>query len=81
MIYDQPDNEGFWSVQYNVSLAITGAITGTSRLKLYNEIGLEMNLDDISENSEPFTKLKVLVSLHTCLILFQKTVTCTILAP
>ena len=45
LIYDQPDNEIFYqqieSVQYNASLAITGAIKGTSRLKLYNEIGLE----------------------------------------
>ena len=45
MIYDQPNNESFCqqieSVQYNASLAITGAITGTSRLKLYNKIGLK----------------------------------------
>ena len=45
VIYDQPNNESFCqqieSVQYNASLAITGAIKGTSRLKLYNEIGLE----------------------------------------
>ena len=44
LIYDQPDNEIFYqqigSVQY-VFLAITGAIKKTSRLKLYNEIGLE----------------------------------------
>ena len=45
LIYDQPNNEYFCqqieSVQYNASLAITSAIKGTSRLKLYNEIGLE----------------------------------------
>ena len=45
LIYDQPDNEIFYqqieSVQYNASLAITGAITGTSRLKLYSKIGLK----------------------------------------
>ena len=45
LIYDQPNNESFCqqikSVQYNAPLAITGAIKGTSRLKLYNEIGLE----------------------------------------
>ena len=45
MIYDLPNNESFCqqieSVQYNASLAITGAITGTSRLKLYNKIGLK----------------------------------------
>ena len=42
---DQPNIESFIqqieSVQYNASVAITGAIKGTSRLKLYNEIGLE----------------------------------------
>ena len=45
LIYDQPNNESLChqieSVQYNASLAITGAIKGTSRLKLYSEIGLE----------------------------------------
>ena len=45
LIYDQPNNESFYqqieSVQYNASIAITGAIKGTSRLNLYNEIGLE----------------------------------------
>ena len=45
LIYDQPNNEYFCqqieSGQYNASLAITSAIKGTSRLKLYNEIGLE----------------------------------------
>ena len=29
------------SVQYNAALAITGAIEGTSREKLYKELGLE----------------------------------------
>ena len=29
------------SVQYNVALAITGAIKGSSREKLYQELGLE----------------------------------------
>lgn len=29
------------STQYNAALAITGAITGTSREKLYRELGLE----------------------------------------
>ena len=45
LVYDQSNNESFSqqfeSVQYNPSLTITGAIKGTSRLKLYNEIGLE----------------------------------------
>ena len=38
LIYDQPNNESFCqqieSIQYNASLAITGAIKWTSRLKL-----------------------------------------------
>ena len=45
VIYDQPENESFSSkiesVQYNASLAITGAIRGTSQQKLYQELGLE----------------------------------------
>ena len=45
IIYDQPNNESFCNlienVQYNEALAITGAIKGTSQLKIYNELGLE----------------------------------------
>ena len=45
VIYDQPNNQSISdrieSVQYNSALAITGAIRGTSRVKLYNELGLE----------------------------------------
>ena len=45
IIYDQPNNESLCqkleSVQYNASLAITGAIRGTSQQKLYKELGLE----------------------------------------
>ena len=45
LIYDQPDNESFCQqieiIQYNASLVITGAIKVTSRVKLYNKIGLE----------------------------------------
>ena len=45
IIYDQPQNESFYdkleSVQYKAALAITGAIQGTSRDKLYQELGLE----------------------------------------
>ena len=43
--YDQPSNDAFSNkletVQYNAALAITGAIKGTSREKLYQELGLE----------------------------------------
>ena len=45
VIYDQPFNESLSnrteSVQYKAALAITGAIQGSSRKKLYQELGLE----------------------------------------
>ena len=45
IIYDQPHNESacekLESVQYKVTSAITGAIQGTSREKIYQELGLE----------------------------------------
>ena len=45
IIYDNPGNISFTqkieSVQYNAALAITGCIRGTSREKLYCELGLE----------------------------------------
>ena len=45
IIYHQPNNEStnrkLENVQYNAALAITEAIKGTSRSKLYKELGLE----------------------------------------
>ena len=45
VIYDKPHNEKFTDIlesfQYNVAPAITGAIKGASKEKLYNEFGLE----------------------------------------
>ena len=45
VLYGQPKNERLCRkierVQYNAVLAITGAIKGTSQMKLYNELGLE----------------------------------------
>ena len=46
IIYDQSYNTSFHqrleeSLQYYVVVAITGAICGTSKEKLYNELGLE----------------------------------------
>ena len=45
IIYDKPNVQTFIdrieSVQYNAALAITGAIRGTSRERIYNELGLE----------------------------------------
>ena len=44
ILYDKPENENFQNklekVQYRACLAITGAIQGTSRQKLYEELGL-----------------------------------------
>ena len=49
LIYDNPGNASFSSklesIQYNAMLAISGAIRGTSREKLYQEIGIE-SLED-----------------------------------
>ena len=45
IIYDQPFNNSFQkrieSIQDNACLAITGAIRGTSKERLYEELGLE----------------------------------------
>ena len=45
IIYDQPSNQAFRNkleaVQYNAPLAIYGAIPGTSRIKIHQELGLE----------------------------------------
>ena len=45
IIYEQPHNVSFCekleSVQYKAALAITGAIQGTSRNKIYEELGIE----------------------------------------
>ena len=45
VIYDQSYNNTFYqkmeSIQYNAALAITGAIRGSSRENLYQELGLE----------------------------------------
>ena len=45
VIYDQPSNQSFIekieSSQYNAALAITGAIRGTSKEKLYKALDLE----------------------------------------
>ena len=46
IIYNQPQNETFCekieSLQYKPTLAITGSIQGTSRDKIYQELGLEL---------------------------------------
>ena len=46
IIYEQPHNVSFCekleSVQYKAALAITGAIQGTFRNKIYEELGIEL---------------------------------------
>ena len=43
ILYDKPENENFQNKvekgQYKACLGITGTIRGTSRQKLYNELG------------------------------------------
>ena len=45
IIYDKPQNKSFCnkleSVQYNAALGITGAIWGTSKIKVYKVLSLE----------------------------------------
>ena len=45
IIFDKPNNESFksWieSIQYKACIAITGAIQGTTRERIYGELGLE----------------------------------------
>ena len=49
IIYDKPDNESFKNkiekFQYKVCIAITGAVQGTSREHLYQELDLESLVD------------------------------------
>ena len=46
IIYDQPNNSSLSdkieNVQYNAVLEITGAIRGTSKEKLYQDLGLNL---------------------------------------
>ena len=41
LIFREPWHKKLESAQYNVALAITGAIRGTNTVKLYPELGLE----------------------------------------
>ena len=44
IVYDQPQNESYCekleAIQYKAALAITGAIQGTSREKIYQDLVL-----------------------------------------
>ena len=41
LIFNEPWHKKLESAQYNVVLAITGAIRGTDTVKVYQELGLE----------------------------------------
>ena len=66
IIFDKPNNESFKSriksIQYKACIAITGAIQGTSRERLYRELGLE-SLSDFCF----FIKLSKVCLLHISL--------------
>ena len=67
-IYDQSFNNTFHqkmeSIQYNTALAITGAIRGSSREKLYQELGLEFSEVLLFGNSS-FNNTKNISILNT----------------
>ena len=57
IIYDEPNNKGFCAdiehIQYNAALAITSAIKGTSKTKLYKEMGSESLKIKIETSGKP----------------------------
>ena len=75
VLYDQAFNNSFHakieSIQYNACLAIRGAIRGTSREKIYQELGLEsLQFRRWSENFVSFIKVSKLSIQNTFLISF-----------
>ena len=76
VIYDQPNNDSFTDkieqLQYKAYLAITGAIQGTSREFLYNELGLESLMAEGSvENFVLSIDYRQLNALSTFSILYR----------
>ena len=69
IIYDKPFNKSFKRkiemVQYRAALVITGAIKGTSRDRLYQELGLE-SLPDRRWSRRPFFFHKITQGLLPC---------------
>ena len=65
IIYDQPNSQSFSnkleSIQYNAALAINGVIRGTSKTKLYKELGLEY-----LKCRRWFRSLCILYKIKTC---------------
>ena len=85
VIYDQTNNECFTQkierIQYNTVLVITGVIKGTSQSKLYSEFGFEsLKFRRWFRKFCTFLCLKQVVYLYQniYLILFHKTIICTI---
>ena len=75
VLYDQAFNNSFHgkmeSIQYNACLAIAGAIRGTSREKIYQELGLEsFNFVVGTENFVSFIKFSKMSIQNTFLISF-----------
>ena len=76
VIYDLPNSKTFCdkieSIQYNAALAITGAIRGTSKDKLYKELGLEyLSSRRWVKRLTLFHKFFRIKVLSTFIILFQ----------
>ena len=60
ILYDKPNNENFQDktekVQYRACLAITDAIQGISKEKIYDELSLHLRKDDGTVNLFSFIK-------------------------
>ena len=84
IIYDLPNNECFTQkierIQYNATIAITGAIKGTSQSKLYSGLGFEsLKFRRWFRKLCTFLSLKQVVYQNACWILFHKPIICTML--
>ena len=76
MIYDKAFNESFHakleSLQYNATVAITGAIRGSSTQKMYEELGLESLKSRLWYRKMRFCiKFLKVTHRHTYLTLYQ----------
>ena len=80
--YNESINSKQESIQYNATLAITGAIERTSRSKLYKELGLESHdgLLDFFMHFEKYSGLslsRLLSILNFCLFRTKSSVSWT----
>ena len=72
IIYDQAYNVSFHqkldSIQYNAALAITGAIRGSFKEKLYDQLGLEtIEKKDATGNFVAFLRFSNVQSIYSIL--------------